>query len=241
MSKEVKIQDMWFKYDDSSNHVFHPHPISLMMANKISVKNDDVVLDLCTGSGIFAIMAAKLGAKKVIAVDISSHALQTAKNNAELNGLDCYRIEFIESDYFSKIPNTRFDKIYSNPPCMPVCEDCLNTNEYFKLAVDGGSDGSIFYRKVIEESLLYLQEDGELMIPIPKWCNWRSIIVSLERWYTYEVVDEQPVRFYLIDRDIRLKKHIEDLYRDKVVDIRIIDNEICADVLICKCTPISIR
>jgi methylase of polypeptide subunit release factors len=181
-------------------------------------------------------MAAKLGAKKTIGIDISPYSIQTAKNNAQLNGLDNNKIEFIESDYFSNVPEIRFDKIYSNPPCMPLIEECLLVNENYKVSVDGGSDGAFFYKKVIEESLRYLKKEGELMIPVPKWCNWKSVISLLEKYYTYEIVYEEPVRYFLIDQDVRLKKHIEDLYRDNIVDIHTDNDIIYSDILICKCT-----
>jgi len=237
--KELKTQDFVFRYDDSDERVFHPHPISLIMANIIDVKSDDVVLDLCTGSGIFAIVASKLGAKKVIAVDISPYSLETAKNNATLNNIKSEKLEFIESDYFSNVPNLKFDKIYSNPPCMPICDEYFSQNDYFKLAVDGGYDGSIYYSKVIDESISYLKPRGELIIPVPKWSNWKGIISTIEKKYTYEIIAKDSVRYYLSDKSPKLKELMKNLNNEGIIEVDIIDDEMYAEVLICKCVPIA--
>jgi release factor glutamine methyltransferase len=233
--KNINIQNFVFRYTDSDDRVFHPHPISLMMANKIKVDEDDVVLDLCTGSGIFAITAAMLGAKKVIAVDISPYALEVAKNNALLNNIPTGKIEFIQSDYFSQLENIKFSKIFTNPPCMPVTEKSIIGNEFFKRAVDGGRDGSIFYKKVIEESSFFLKENGELLIPVPKWSNWKSIIDLLNKYYNWIVEAEEPVMFYLPQYDFSLKNHIIDLNNKGIVETFIKDNELFSNVLILKC------
>ena len=235
--KEEQIKDIVFKYNDSDERVFHPHPISRMMANVIDVKSDDIVLDLCTGSGIFAIVAAHFGAQKVFAVDLSPYSLKTAKNNALLNNIPEDKLEFIESDYFSNVPDVKFDKIYSNPPCMPICDECLSENEYFKLAVNGGYDGSFFYNKVINESISYLKPDGELIIPVPKWSNWKSIIYAIEQKYTYKVIAKDDVRYYLSDNSPQLKNCIKRLSDRGIIDVSIVNEEIYAEVLICKCIP----
>ena len=235
--KEIEIQDFIFKYIDSEERVFHPHPISLMMANIIDVKSDDIVLDLCTGSGIFAIVAAKLGAQKVFAVDLSPYSLETAQNNALLNNIPKDKLEFVKSDYFSNVPDIKFDKIYSNPPCMPLPTEGLSENEYIKLAVNGGSDGAIFYSKVIDESITYLKTNGELIIPVPKWSNWKSIISTIEKKYTYEVIAKDNVQYFLFDNSPQLKKYMKYLNDEGIIDMSFDDGKIYAEVLICKCVP----
>lgn len=78
------------------------------------------VLDCCTHTGSFALNAAKGGAKDVIAMDISESALDTAKRNAELNGL---QITFRQGDVFEVLPELRqqhahFDLIILDPPAF---------------------------------------------------------------------------------------------------------------------------
>lgn len=66
------------------------HPTTRLCFNFLArtVTNGQTVLDYGTGSGILAILAAKLGAKHVVAVDIDDDTLEAAAKNARLNGVD---------------------------------------------------------------------------------------------------------------------------------------------------------
>ena len=81
------------------------------------------VLDCCTHTGAFALNAAKAGAKKVCAVDISADALEQAKRNAALNGLED-RMEFRRADLFDLLTeldearDRTFDYIILDPPAF---------------------------------------------------------------------------------------------------------------------------
>ena len=81
------------------------------------------VLDCCTHTGAFALNAAKAGAKKVCAVDISADALEHAKRNAALNGLED-RMEFRRADLFDLLTeldearDRTFDYIIVDPPAF---------------------------------------------------------------------------------------------------------------------------
>lgn len=77
------------------------------------VKPDDRVLDMGTGSGVNAILAATRGAD-VVAVDVNPHAVEAARANAERNGVPD-RIEIRQSDLFSEVEG-RFDLVIFDPP-----------------------------------------------------------------------------------------------------------------------------
>jgi release factor glutamine methyltransferase len=72
------------------------------------------VLDMGTGSGASAIAAARLGAR-VVAVDISPHALRCTRINALLNGVE-HLIDVREGDLFSPLNGEQFDLVLFNPP-----------------------------------------------------------------------------------------------------------------------------
>lgn len=65
------------------------HETTMMCVEALEkyIKNDDEVLDIGTGSGILAITASKLGAKKVIGVDLDEVAVSAARENVSVNGL----------------------------------------------------------------------------------------------------------------------------------------------------------
>ncbi|MCP2259996.1 release factor glutamine methyltransferase [Streptoalloteichus tenebrarius] len=90
-------------------------PTSSLLGEAVlaEVRPDDRVLDMGTGSGVNAILAAGT-AREVVAVDINPHALAAARRNAERNGV-ADRIDVRHSDVFSAVDG-RFDLIVFDPP-----------------------------------------------------------------------------------------------------------------------------
>jgi release factor glutamine methyltransferase len=139
------------------------------------------VLDFCTGSGCIAIaLAAKCPAAKIVATDISTDALELARENAAKNKV-ADRIEFLAGDGFAALAASgnpqngtaqgearRFDLIISNPPYIPSAEIATLEPEVRDfdpgLALDGGADGLDFYRKLATGAKLFLKPDGKIML-----------------------------------------------------------------------------
>lgn len=86
----------------------------LYFIDHMKVPKGGLVLDLCTGSGIIAICAARKGGK-VIATDINPRALAMARFNAAINGVRD-KIEFRQGDMFKPVEGMLFDLILVNPP-----------------------------------------------------------------------------------------------------------------------------
>lgn len=127
------------------------------------LQKNDVVLDIGTGSGAIAVSIAKYKDVKVYAVDISDDALSVARDNAYENGvLD--KIVFLKSDLFSSVPkDVKFDVIVSNPPYIRSGDiDKLQeeVKKEPKIALDGGEDGLLFYRKIVRDSKEYIKSSG---------------------------------------------------------------------------------
>ncbi len=132
------------------------------------IKEDSRVLDLCTGSGCIAVaVAAKTGAK-VTASDISEKALETARANAEKNGV-ADKVEFVRSDMFAQIDG-KFDVIISNPPYIPHADiQGLQTevkDHEPHLALDGGEDGLDFYRVIARQARGRLNKGGRIFLEV---------------------------------------------------------------------------
>ena len=97
-------------------NVFAPVPreFNLMSATVLKeVKRGDAVLDMATGSGIQAILAASK-TKRVLAVDVNPDAVRCARRNVALNGLT-HRVRVIRSNVFEEVKG-RFDLILFDPP-----------------------------------------------------------------------------------------------------------------------------
>ena len=134
--------------------------------NMIRFELKGTVLDLCTGSGCIAVSVAKYTRARVTAADISTDALDIARENAAKNMV---RIDFVESDMFENI-NGSFDIITSNPPYIPtreLQELMPDVKDYEpRIALNGGADGLKFYRKIAQNAPSHLNPGGALILEI---------------------------------------------------------------------------
>jgi ribosomal protein L3 glutamine methyltransferase len=127
------------------------------------------VLDLCTGSGCLAIIAAHaFPYADVDAVDISPDALAVAQQNINDYGLQD-RIQAIPSDLFTNLQGRQYDLIISNPPYVDAESVAALPREYQhepKLALGSGHDGLDATRKILMEAAEFLTENGILVVEI---------------------------------------------------------------------------
>ena len=127
------------------------------------------VLDLCTGSGCLAILAARHFPNAVIdAVDISKDALAVAARNVADHGLE-ERITLHRGDLFEPLGERRYDLIISNPPYVDaegmaaLPPECRAEP---KLAFDGGADGLEIIRRILDEAAAHVTPEGGLLCEI---------------------------------------------------------------------------
>lgn len=129
----------------------------------------DRALDLCTGSGCLAILAAlAFPNARVDAVDISPDALAVARRNVADYGLEG-RIRRVESDAFAGIAGQRYDLIISNPPYVDAPSVAALPAEYRHepaLALGSGEDGLDFTRTILREAKRHLNPGGLLVVEI---------------------------------------------------------------------------
>ena len=127
------------------------------------------ILDLCTGSGCIGISVAKhLPYQELLLVDLSEKALAVAKKNAEkhLGG----NVRLLQSDLLTEVQEKRFSLLLSNPPyivsrVIPDLE--WEVSEYEpKMALDGGEDGLLFYRRIAKEAKAVLLPGARLYLEI---------------------------------------------------------------------------
>lgn len=127
------------------------------------------VLDLCTGSGCLAILAAmRFPGAQIDAVDISRDALAVAAINVAEHGLDD-RINLVEGDLFAPLGEARYDLILTNPPYVDAAGMAGLPPEYRhepRRALDGGDDGIAIVRRIVEEAGAHLTPHGGLLCEI---------------------------------------------------------------------------
>jgi ribosomal protein L3 glutamine methyltransferase len=126
-------------------------------------------LDLCTGSGCLAILAALAFPESTVdAIDISPDALAVARRNVDDYGLES-RVNLIESDAFAAVPGKRYDVIISNPPYVNAESMADLPEEYLRepvLALASGEDGLDFTRILLREANDHLNPGGLLVVEI---------------------------------------------------------------------------
>jgi carbamoyltransferase len=111
-------------------------------------------LDLCTGSGVQALVASRY-AKEVIGVDLNPRAIRFARFNACLNGICNAR--FMVGDLYSTLNNRKFGLILANPPFVASPRQELRFR-------DGGACGEDVLSRIVSEATHYLTQDGRLHV-----------------------------------------------------------------------------
>jgi ribosomal protein L3 glutamine methyltransferase len=127
------------------------------------------ILDLCTGSGCLAILAAlKYPEAEIDAADLSEDALEVAKKNIADYKLG-RRIRLVKSDLFSALGGRRYDLIISNPPYVKAASMKKLPEEYRKepeMALASGADGLAHARRILAEAGKHLNAGGRLVVEI---------------------------------------------------------------------------
>jgi ribosomal protein L3 glutamine methyltransferase len=135
------------------------------------LRGDDVtsILDLCTGSGCLAILAALAHPKaKVDAVDVSADALAVAKRNVADYKLG-RRVKLIRSDMFAGLAGRTYDLIIANPPYVKAASMGTLPEEYRReprLALASGADGLDHVRVILAHAREHLNPRGRLVVEI---------------------------------------------------------------------------
>jgi release factor glutamine methyltransferase len=132
------------------------------------------VLDLGTGSGHLAIVAALAGAS-VVAVDVSRRAVLSARLNALLNGV---HVTALRGDLFAPVAGRRFDVIVSNPPYLPHPDRELPRRGLAR-AVDSGPRGRAFLDRICAEAGDHLTPGGVLLLVHSSVCGERETIEAV--------------------------------------------------------------
>lgn len=149
--------------------VYGPQADSRLLAEVL--RGEDLVgarvLDLCTGSGLLAVTAARAGAREVVAVDVSRRAVMTARLNLRRNAA---RGSVVRGDLLDAIPAGSFDVVVSNPPYVPATSEALPTRGTAR-AWDAGRDGRAVLDRICREAPGRLASGGRLLVVHSHVCD----------------------------------------------------------------------
>jgi ribosomal protein L3 glutamine methyltransferase len=144
-----------------------------MVAGLESVWDHDAppasILDLCTGSGCLAVIAAHTYPDATIdAADISTDALAVALRNVAQHKLSD-RITLHDGDLFGAIGKAKYDLVICNPPYVTVAAVAAFPPEYAAepvMAHDGGKDGMMLVRRILADAAQHLNPGGVIVMEI---------------------------------------------------------------------------
>lgn len=125
------------------------------------------VLDLCTGSGLLAVLAGREHRAEVVAVDVSRRAVLTTRLNAKLNGV---AVTAIHGDLFAPVGARRFDLIVSNPPYLPTDNGRPGLHSSAR-AWDAGPSGRRYLDRICREAPAHLRRFGVLLLVHSSVCD----------------------------------------------------------------------
>jgi release factor glutamine methyltransferase len=146
---------------DVNEDVYEPAEDSFLFADNLEVQEGAVVLDLGTGSGILAVLAAKT-AKTLVAVDVNPYAIRCAKENAKRNQM-MGKISFLQSDLFSSFAvDTQFDVVLFNAPYLP--SEKSEEATWIGLSWAGGPSGREVVDRFIAEVPRHLKLKGRILL-----------------------------------------------------------------------------
>ncbi|GMV00974.1 MAG: 50S ribosomal protein L3 N(5)-glutamine methyltransferase [Burkholderiaceae bacterium] len=127
------------------------------------------ILDLCTGGGSLAILAAdRFPDAQVVGADLSAEALALAEINRDDHALQ-QRVELLCGDLFAPLRSRRFDLVLCNPPYVNETSMQALPPEFRaepRAALAGGRDGMAIVRRIIGDAPRHLADDGLLLLEI---------------------------------------------------------------------------
>lgn len=142
---------------------FAPSTVSKLVADALTIEEGDTVIDVGTGTGVLAIIAAKLGAARVYATDASANTVEIGESNAA--GLDVAdRITFLEGDLFDPIPGEiAADVVIGDVSGIP--DSIAAESGWFPTKVGGGPRGSELPIRMLQDAARRLRPGGRLFLP----------------------------------------------------------------------------
>jgi SAM-dependent methyltransferase len=192
------------------------YPESWQLARLMLRRPVERALDLCTGSGIHALLARRF-ADRVVGIDKSPRAIAFAEHNRAFNAVN--RVEFLQGDLYRSLAGLRaserrFGAIFANPPYHPVLDSKAGENAY-----SGGPTGEEILRAIVRGLPKHLGPRGSCQIVTllihRKRVSWRN---KLCRWLGSERY-QLDVRSSPVPYPSSLQRELVRLGRQRALDL----------------------
>jgi carbamoyltransferase len=193
-----RYSPLWPEEEDMPDRVMYLGYDSIGLSCTAPRSRTRRTLDLCCGSGIQALVAARYS-EEVIGVDLNPRAVRFSRFNAALNGLRNAR--FIEGDLFDPVRGATFSRILANPPFVPQPDSLPRL-----LYRDGGPTGEHILRRIIQEGPQLLDEHGLLAITTDL-VNLEGLEERIHEWG--EGVGPPLDVLVLVERELPISRYVQ--------------------------------
>jgi methylase of polypeptide subunit release factors len=194
---------------------FRPSTISMLLASALEIEADSVVVDVGCGSGVLAIVAAKLGARKVYGIDAAADTIAVGTANAAAQGVSEVT-EFYEGDLFDPLPDdVKADVVIGDVSGIP--DELAEASGWFPSGLAGGVSGAELPMRMLEEAKRLLRLGGKLFLPTGTLQDEQSILDKAKSIFgSIKQLSERPIPL-----PSALGEHpaLLDLMRAKVIDL----------------------
>ena len=167
--------------------VYKPAEDTLLLLKHAKRLAEGDVLEMGTGSGYISIELSRLPAVRcVVGADIDPKAVELARKNAVDDGASD-AVQFVESDLFQNLGDSRFDWVLFNPPYLP------SEGEIDELSWAGGRTGGELLMKFLREAPPHLSSGGRILAIVSSLTNFDFEKVGCQ--YKIEVLEEVSLFF----------------------------------------------
>lgn len=161
--------------------VFVPTTTSELIADQFASCAGETVIDLGCGSGFFSVLAAKMGATRVYALDLHKEACELTRRNAEKNGV-ADRIDCREGDLFDSLNGLVADTIIDD--VSGVADALARRSGWFPEPVPtGGPDGADPTVRMFQSVRSHLVPNGRLIFPVISLANEQRILDAARKTF----------------------------------------------------------
>jgi release factor glutamine methyltransferase len=164
---------------DVSENVYEPAEDSFLFAENLDIEKGAQVLDVGTGCGILAILAAEKAAS-VVAVDLNPYAIRCAKKNSVLNSLRS-KMAFVQAGLLTAFNEyAKFDLILFNAPYLP--SDKGEQDSWMVRSWAGGVNGRQVIDQFISQAPSHLKACGRILLMQSTLANAEETIRKFEEY-----------------------------------------------------------
>jgi len=199
-----------------SESTFAPSAVSVLLADVLEVDDGDVVIDVGCGSGILSIVAAKLGAARVIGVDTAPDVVEVGSLNAARQGVSKLTT-FLRGDLFEPLPEgVRANVIIGDVSGIP--DSLAVESGWFPNRRGGGARGSELPIRMLQAARERLRAGGRLFLPTGSLQDEGAILRTART--LYGKLTQLTERQIPLPRALAETPAVVELAKERVVQLR---------------------